>query len=85
MKYKILKTEEAYNAAVHRIEEVFDAKPGSAAFDELELLSLLVKDYEDRYYPMPEPDPIAVMKLKMDEMGLKNKDLIPIIGSESHV
>ncbi|MDR6785268.1 antitoxin component HigA of HigAB toxin-antitoxin module [Pedobacter africanus] len=51
MKYKILKTEETYNAAVRRIEEVFDAKPGSAAFDELELLSLLVKDYEDRYYP----------------------------------
>ncbi|MNT95514.1 Antitoxin HigA [compost metagenome] len=34
---------------------------------------------------MPEPDPIAVIKIKMDDLGLKNKDLIPIIGSESHV
>ncbi|WP_316812609.1 transcriptional regulator [Pedobacter heparinus] len=85
MKFKVLKTEKAYNIAIYRIEELFNAKPGSEAFDELELLSLLVKDYEDRHYPMPEPDPIAVIKLKMDEIGLKNKDLIPVVGSESHV
>lgn len=85
MKFKILKTETEYNKAVQRIEQIFSAKPGSANFDELELLGLLVKDYEDRYYPMPEPNPLDVIKLKMDELGFKNKDLIPVIGSESHV
>lgn len=85
MKYKVLKTEIAYNNAIQKIEQLFSAKPGSEAFDELELLTLLVKDYEDRHFPMPEPDPIAVIKLKMEDLGLKNKDLIPIIGSESHV
>lgn len=85
IKFSVLKTEIAYHKAIQRIEQLFSAKPGSEAFDELELLSLLVKDYEDRHYPIPEPDPIAVIKLKMDELGLKNKDLIPIIGSESHV
>ena len=85
MKCKVLKTESEYTKAIQRIEELFDSAPGSTLFDELELLVLLVKDYEDKYYPMPAPDPVEVIKLKMTELGMKNKDLISIIGSEGHV
>ena len=85
MNWKIIKTEKEYHKAIARIEELFDFQPGSPEFDELELLALIVKDYEDKYFPIPSPDPIEVVKFKMEEKGLKNKDLIGIIGSESHV
>ena len=83
--YKILKTETDYNDAVNRTIDLFDAEPGTTSFDELELLLLLVKDYEDKHYPIPTPDPIEAIKLKMEEKGLKNKDLMDILGSEGHV
>ncbi len=83
--YKILKTEADYNTAIERTIEIFDAEPGHSDFDELEILLLLVKDYEDKHYTIPVPDPIEAIKFKMKEAGLKNKDLIPYIGSEGHV
>lgn len=84
-KFKILKTEAEYNNAIDRTIEIFDAEPGHPDFDELEVLLLLVKDYEDKHYYIPTPDPIEAIKIKMQEAGLKNKDLIPYIGSEGHV
>jgi len=83
--YKILKTASDYNTAIDRTIELFDAQPGSAKFDELELLLILVKDYEDKHYQIPSPNPIEAIKLKMEETGLKNKDLAPILGSEGHI
>jgi HTH-type transcriptional regulator/antitoxin HigA len=82
---KILKTKADYNIAIERTIELFDAQPGGQDFDELELLLVLVKDYEDKHYQIPVPNPIEAIKYKMEENGLKNKDLIPIIGSEGHV
>ena len=63
----------------------FTLKKGLPEFEELELLLLLVKDYEDRHYPIPAPDPIEVIKLKLEEKGLKQKDLEHIIGSKGYV
>jgi HTH-type transcriptional regulator/antitoxin HigA len=83
--YKILKTEADYNTGLDRTIEIFDAEPGNPDFDELEMLLLLIKDYEDKHYQIPTPDPIEAIKFKMDEAGLKNKDLMPYIGSEGHV
>lgn len=83
--YKILKSEADYNTAINRTIEIFDAEPGHPDFDELEMLLLLVKDYEDKHYEIPLPTPIEAIKFKMEEAGLKNKDLIPYIGSEGHV
>ena len=85
MRWNVLKTGSDYKKAVKRTMEIFDASPGSAEEKELELLLVLVKDYEDRHYVMPELDPIEVIKLKMEESGLKSKDLEPIIGSKGHV
>lgn len=81
----VLKTEEQYNKALERTIEIFHAEPESNEFSELELLLVLVKDYEDRHFVIPDPDPIEVIKIKMDERGLKPKDLASIIGSKSNV
>ena len=85
MKPKVIKTEAEYKATLARIEAIFDAKPGTAKGDELELLLLLVETYEDRTYPIDLPDPIAALRFRMDQEGLKPKDLIPYIGSKSKV
>ena len=48
-------------------------------------LILLIKQYEDANYPIPLPDPIDAIKIKMDELGLKNKDLVGKVGSKGYV
>lgn len=44
--------------------------------DELELLSLLVEKYEQEKYPIPEADPVNVIRYYMEQTGLKVKDLV---------
>lgn len=85
MNWKVLHTEEEYQAAILRTLDLFHADEASPESDELALLLLLVKDYEDRHVHIPSVDPIEVIKLKMEEQGLKAKDLEPIIGSKGHV
>jgi HTH-type transcriptional regulator/antitoxin HigA len=85
MKPKVIKTQDQYEATLARIEAIFDAKPGTAKGDELELLLLLVETYEDKAYPIDLPDPIAALRFRMEQEGLKPKDLIPYIGSKSKV
>jgi HTH-type transcriptional regulator/antitoxin HigA len=85
MKPKVIKTEAEYQATLARIEAIFGAKPGTAKGDELELLLLLVESYEDQTYPIDLPDPIEALRFRMDQEGLKPKDLIPYIGSKSKV
>lgn len=85
MEIKVLKTEEDYDEALARADEIFDAIAGSPEGDELELLLLVIKDYEDKHHPVPPPDPIEAIKLTMEEKGLKAKDLAPWIGSKGYV
>ncbi|KGO90995.1 helix-turn-helix domain-containing protein [Flavobacterium subsaxonicum] len=85
MNWKVIKTEEEYNKAVLRTLNIFHAEPETPDEEELELLLVLVKDYEDKHVTMPELDPIDVIKLKMEEMGIIAKDLEPLIGSKGHV
>jgi HTH-type transcriptional regulator/antitoxin HigA len=85
MNYKVIKTEAAYRNAVKRAMAIFQAKENTPEADELALLLVLIKDYEDKHIKIPEVDPIEVIKLKMIERGMKPKDLEPIIGSKGHV
>ncbi|HOZ75644.1 MAG TPA: helix-turn-helix domain-containing protein [Flavobacterium sp.] len=85
MDWKVLKTEDDYNKASMRLMEIFHAEPNTPESDELDLLMVLVKDYDDKHYQLPELDALEVIKYKMQEMGMKNKDLEPIIGSKGHV
>jgi HTH-type transcriptional regulator / antitoxin HigA len=85
MKTKIIKTEAEFEAAVSRVGELMDAAPGSPEEEELELLGLLVDEYQKEHYPIAPPDPIDAIKFRMDQQGLTRKDLIPYIGSQSKV
>lgn len=85
MKATIIKTEEQYNIAMERIDELFDAKPNTKRFDELELLVMLVDAYEEKHYHIEAPDPIEAIKFRMEQQGLKRKDLIPFLGTNSRV
>ena len=82
---KILKTEQEYKETLNRTIEIFHAEEGTPESDELDILLLLVKDYEDKHFSLPDPDPIDVVKMKLKEKGLKQKDLEHIIGSKSYV
>lgn len=85
MNWKVLKTEKDYNRATKRLMEIFHAKPNTSEDDELGVLILLIKDYDERHYPLPGVDVLEVIKEKMQEKGIRNKDLEPIIGSKSYV
>lgn len=82
---KIIKNDEEYEAMLARIEEIFHAETGTPEYDEMELLVNLVEKYEDEKYPIEAPDPITAIKFRMEQQGLKNKDLIPYIGNKSKV
>ena len=85
MNWKVIKTEPSYQKAIKRTIAIFQVKKGTPEAEELALLLLLVKDYEDKHIHLPEVNPIEVIKLKMQERGMKAKDLEPIIGSKGHV
>lgn len=85
MNWKVLKTEEDYHSASIRMMEIFHAEPNTPEGDELDLLIVLVKDYDEKHYHLPELDALDVIKYKMKERGLRAKDLEPIIGSKGHV
>ena len=87
MQLKILKTEKDYDNALNRIDELMELNPklGTPESDELEILVLLVEKYEELNWNIETPDPIEAIKYRMEEMNLKQKDLIPYIGNKSKV
>jgi len=85
MKPKLIKTEAEHQAVLARIEAIFDAKPGTPEGDELDLLATLVDLYEEKAFPIDLPSPLAALQFRMEQQGLKAKDLIPYIGSASKV
>ena len=82
---KVIKTEKDYESALARINDLMDADPGTPEGDELELLVTLVELYEKTKHPIDLPDPVEAIKFRMEQLGLKQKDLIPLIGSRSKV
>lgn len=85
MKMKLIKTKRDYQVALNRLEQIFDARLGSAEGDELEVLSLLIENYENEYYPIDFPDPIEAIKFRMEQLGYNQSDLASIIGLKSRV
>ena len=82
---KPIRTDEDLNAALARVEEIFDAEPGTPEDDELGVLLDLVEYYESKNYPIPMPDPISAIKFRMDQANLNPRDLVPFIGSRARV
>ncbi len=89
MNIKPIKTDKDYQQALTRLEQIFDAPADTVEGDEAEILaeilSLLIEHYENKCYPIELPDPIAAIKIRMEEMNLKQKDLVGIIGGKSRV
>ncbi|MBE7635197.1 transcriptional regulator [Tenacibaculum finnmarkense genomovar ulcerans] len=85
MNIKPIKTEQDYDKAIERLELIFDADANSKKGDEAEILSLLIENYENKHYAIEVPDPIEAIKIRMEEMNLKQKDLIGVIGGKSRV
>jgi len=84
-KIKIITSEKDCRLALKAIEDLWDAKPGSEAHDTLEVLALLVEDYEKRTFPMEDPDPVAAIRFRLEQAGMEQRDLVSILGSRSRV
>ncbi|HBJ33425.1 MAG TPA: hypothetical protein DDZ51_01430 [Planctomycetaceae bacterium] len=82
---KVIKTEQDHKRALARVDVLFNAKPGTPEGDELELWLLLIEKYEDETFPVDLPDPIEAIRFRMEQSNLKQKDLVPLIGSKSKV
>ena len=85
MNIQPIKTEDDYQAALSRLDEIFDAPDGTPESDELDILGLLVDEYEKEHYPIDSPDPIEAIKIRMEELNMRQVDLIPVIGGKSRV
>ncbi len=85
MQPKVIKTEKEYELALARIDQLMEAVPDTAAGNEFELLVTLVELYEQQKYPIALPDPVSAIMFRMEQQGLKQKDLVEFIGSKSKV
>ncbi|WP_298950136.1 helix-turn-helix domain-containing protein [uncultured Polaribacter sp.] len=85
MKILPIRNEKDYQNALNRLEEIFDAKKGTQDGDELEILSILIDRYENEQFPIGMPDPIEAIKFRMEQMGMKQKDLAEVVGFKSRV
>lgn len=85
MEIKAIKTEQDYNLALRRLENIFHAPADSVEGDEAEIISILIEKYEDEHYPIEAPDPVEAIKFRMEQMNMTKKDLAKIIGYKSRV
>lgn len=83
MDIKLLKTEDDYQQALEHLFELFDAKIGTPESDEADLLAMLVDEYEKKHYPIESPDPIEAIKIRMEEMHLRQIDIADDLGGKN--
>lgn len=83
MNIKPIKTEDDYNQAMEKLEKIFDAKAGTTLGDELEMLGILIDQYENEHFAIDLPDPIEAIKFRMEQMGYSQNDLAKILGLKS--
>jgi HTH-type transcriptional regulator / antitoxin HigA len=82
---KPIKDKIQYKEYLKIIDSLIDCEEDSSEEETLELVSILVEDYESKHFPIEAPDPIEAIKIKMEEEGLKKKDLAKYFGSASRV
>jgi len=87
MSLRLIHNETDYDAALDRVDELMelDLELGTPLSDELEVLAILIEKYEEKAWAISEPDPIEAIKYRMEQMHLKQKDLVPYIGNKSKV
>lgn len=84
---KIIKTQVQYRAYLAEVDRLAADDPvsGTPAGDRLELFAKLVEDYEKERFKFKRPDPIAAIRFRMEERGLRQKDLAPMLGGKNRV
>ncbi len=87
MTLKLIKNEKEYDEALSRVDALMELDPklGSKESDELEVLVMLIEKYEEKNWAISEADPVDAIKVRMEQMHLKQKDLVPYIGNASKV
>lgn len=87
MTLKLIKNEKDYDDALSRVEFLMELNPKleTKESDELEVLAMLIEKYEEKEWAIAEPDPIEAIKVRMEQMDLQQKDLVPYIGNKSKV
>lgn len=85
MNIRPIRNEADYQNALERLEVVFDSKKGTDQGDELEILSILIDKFENETTPIGLPDPIEAIKFRMEQLGMKQKDLAEVVGFKSRV
>lgn len=85
MNIKPIKSKKNYEDTLKRIDDLWSAKKNTPEGDELDVLTTLVEAYEENNYKIVPPDPVEAIKFRMEQMGLNNSDLIPILGGRNRV
>ncbi len=85
MEIRPINNEKDYEFSLSLLENIFDAKKGTKKGDELEILSILIDKYEEEHFPIGMPDPIEAIKFRMEQMGMKQKELAEVVGLKSRV
>lgn len=83
MNLKPIKTKKDYQQALDRLEQIFEAKKGTNEGDELEILGILIDQYENQHFPIDLPDPIEAIKFRMEQLGYTQTDLAKVVGLKS--
>lgn len=82
---KPVKTKKDYDAALKSISRLWDSPAESAEADALEILAILVDEYENKHFPIAAPDPIEAIKYRMEQLNLTQKDISQYLGGENRV
>jgi HTH-type transcriptional regulator/antitoxin HigA len=83
MNLKPIRTRKDYQQALDRLEVIFDARKGTNQGDELEILGILIEQYENERFPIDLPDPIEAIKFRMEQLGYTQTDLARVVGLKS--
>jgi HTH-type transcriptional regulator/antitoxin HigA len=83
MEIKPIRTKKDYEQALERLDVIFDSKKGTKNGDELEILGILIENYENEKFPIDLPDPVEAIKFRMEQLGYNQTDLANVIGLKS--
>ncbi len=85
MDIRPIKTDADYQMALNRFEDIFDAQVGTHESDEADILGIVIDEYENKHFPIEAPDPIEAIKIRMEELQLRQVDLISELGGKNRV
>jgi HTH-type transcriptional regulator / antitoxin HigA len=87
MKIRVIHNDEAHEAALRELERLMDADPpqGSEKFAQMELLAVVVRDYESRRFPIAPADPVEAIVFRMEQQGISRRDLSKMLGGRARV